>query len=91
MHWARTRAARRMPRKVAVPDFACNVSEYHLLNSNDMRVRGVLSATIHRKWAREFLVRAQQVPSRRRALRYLQLAVSNTMKAEETDDDGKTE
>jgi hypothetical protein len=51
------------------------------------------SAVIHRKWAREFLVRAQQAPSREQAVKYLQLAVSNAICAEhlQAEDDSSHE
>jgi hypothetical protein len=42
----------------------------------------MLPAGIHRKWAREFLARAQQAPSRSRKVKYLRLAVSNSVRAQ---------
>jgi hypothetical protein len=42
----------------------------------------MLSPAIHRKWAREFLVRAQEAPSRDSKVKYLQLAVSNSVRAQ---------
>jgi hypothetical protein len=42
----------------------------------------MLSATIHRRWAREYLARAEQAPSRRRKLNYLRLAVANSVRAQ---------
>jgi hypothetical protein len=42
----------------------------------------MLSATIHRRWAREYLARAEQAPNRRRKLNYLRLAVTNSVRAQ---------
>ena len=42
----------------------------------------MLSPAIHRKWAREFLVRAQEAPSRDSKVKYLQLAGSNSVRAQ---------
>jgi len=42
----------------------------------------MLSATIHRRWAREYLARAEQAPNRRRKLNYLRLAVANSIRAQ---------
>lgn len=42
-----------------------------------------MSPVIHRKWAREYLHRAQRAPSRRRALALLRLAVSNSIRAQD--------
>lgn len=42
----------------------------------------MLSAAMHRKWARECLVRANEAPTRKRKLDYLRLAVRNTARAE---------
>jgi hypothetical protein len=42
----------------------------------------MLSAAIHRKWAREFLARAQGAPSRARKVKYLRLAVSHSVRAQ---------
>jgi hypothetical protein len=49
----------------------------------------VLSATIHRKWAREFLVRAQEAQSRERAVKYLQFAVDNSVCAQHLESEAK--
>ena len=37
----------------------------------------MINAAIHRRWAREFLDRAQQAEARSRKLQYLRLAVNN--------------
>jgi hypothetical protein len=39
----------------------------------------MIAATIHRRWAREYLARAQHAKNRDRKRRYLQLAVTNTV------------
>jgi hypothetical protein len=39
------------------------------------------SPAVHRRWAREFLARAETAPSRNRKLKYLRLAVDNTLRA----------
>jgi hypothetical protein len=39
----------------------------------------MIAATIHRRWAREYLARAQHATTRDRKRRYLQLAVTNTV------------
>ena len=39
------------------------------------------AAALHRRWAREYLDRAQKSPSRRQAAEYLRLAVSVRAKA----------
>ena len=39
----------------------------------------MIAATIHRRWAREYLARAQHATSRDRKRRYLRLAVTNTV------------
>jgi hypothetical protein len=41
----------------------------------------MIAAMIHRKWAREYLARAQYAKSRGRQCWYLQLAVNNTVRA----------
>ena len=41
----------------------------------------MVTPVLHRKWAREFLVRAAQAPTRARKQRYLRLAVSSTVRA----------
>jgi hypothetical protein len=43
----------------------------------------MMSPVIHRRWAREYLARAQQATSRRRGLDLLRLAVSNNIRAQE--------
>jgi hypothetical protein len=47
------------------------------------------SAVIHRMWAREFLVRAQEAPNRNRKVKYLQLAVSNSVRARRLEGDSE--
>jgi hypothetical protein len=42
----------------------------------------MMSPVIHRKWAREYLARAQQARSRSRKLDLLRLAVSNSVRAQ---------
>lgn len=42
----------------------------------------MIAPHIHRKWAREFLARAQEAPNRDRKLRLLRLAVSNSVRAQ---------
>jgi hypothetical protein len=42
----------------------------------------MLPAIIHRKWAREYLARAEQAPGRRRKLTYLRLAITNSVRAQ---------
>ena len=39
----------------------------------------MIAATIHRRWAREYLARAQHAKNRDRKRRYLRLAVTNTV------------
>jgi hypothetical protein len=51
----------------------------------------MLSATIHRKWAREYLARAEQVPSRRRKLNYLRLAVTNSVCAQNIESESEAD
>ena len=41
---------------------------------------------VHRRWAREFLHRAQNTNSRERKLRYLMLAVDNTVRAQKIEE-----
>ena len=41
-----------------------------------------LPAVIHRRWAREFLHRAERASSRRRKADFLRLVVSNTVRAQ---------
>lgn len=41
----------------------------------------MLRSTMHRKWAREYLDRAERVTTRRRKLDYLRLAVCNSVRA----------
>jgi hypothetical protein len=52
----------------------------------------MLSAAIHRKWARDCLARANEAPTRKRKLDYLRLAVRNTARAEilEAETEGAT-
>jgi hypothetical protein len=47
----------------------------------------MLPATVHRKWAREFLCRAQSAPDQPRKLKYLRLAVDNTVRAQAVERD----
>jgi hypothetical protein len=42
----------------------------------------MINAAIHRRWAREFLDRAQQAQTRSRKLQYLRLAVNNSVRAQ---------
>jgi hypothetical protein len=42
----------------------------------------MIAPHIHRKWAREFLARAQEAPGRDRKLRLLKLAVRNSVRAQ---------
>jgi hypothetical protein len=42
----------------------------------------MLGSALHRRWAREFLARAQDAPSRQRKLHLLKLAVSNSVRAQ---------
>jgi len=42
----------------------------------------MVSATIHRRWAREFLVRAVEAQNRSRKLHFLRLAVDNCVCAQ---------
>jgi hypothetical protein len=51
----------------------------------------MMSPVLHRRWAREYLVRAQQATSRRRGLDLLRLAVSNSMRAQELEAEAKLE
>jgi hypothetical protein len=39
------------------------------------------SPALHRRWAREYLVRAQEAPHRDRKVKYLRLAVRNCVRA----------
>jgi hypothetical protein len=39
----------------------------------------MVSPVVHRKWAREYLARAERAPKRNLKRRYLRLAVSNTV------------
>ena len=41
----------------------------------------MLPAAIHRRWAEEFVARAQNAQSRKRAVNYMRLAVSNCVRA----------
>ena len=40
-------------------------------------------------WAREFLVQAQETPNRNRKVKYLQLAVSNSVQARRLEGDSE--
>ena len=51
----------------------------------------MMSPVIHRRWAREYLARAQQATSRRRGLDLLRLAVSNNIRAQELEADAISE
>jgi hypothetical protein len=42
----------------------------------------MLPAIMHRRWAREYLARAEQAPDRRRKLNYLRLAITNSVRAQ---------
>jgi hypothetical protein len=48
----------------------------------------MINAAIHRRWAREFLDRAQQAQIRSRKLQYLRLAVNNCACAQAMETDG---
>src|SRR4030095_14834675 len=41
----------------------------------------MLSPATHRRWAREFLARAQEAPNRNRRAKYLKLAVRHSVRA----------
>jgi hypothetical protein len=56
-----------------------NTAAHHLFS---FMGRSSLSPVIHRKWAREFLARAEAASDRRRKLGYLKLAVSNSVRAQ---------
>jgi hypothetical protein len=43
------------------------------------------SPTVYRGWAREYLTRAQAAPTRSRKLKFLQLAVCSTVKAQKVE------
>jgi hypothetical protein len=43
------------------------------------------SPTVYRGWAREYLTRAQAAPTRNRKLKFLQLAVCSTVKAQKVE------
>ena len=45
------------------------------------------SPTVYRGWAREYLTRAQAAPTRNRKLKFLQLAVCSTVKAQKVEAD----
>jgi len=51
----------------------------------------MMSPALHRRWAREFLARAQQATSRRRGRDFLRLAVSNSIRAQELEAEAKSE
>ena len=42
----------------------------------------MVTPVMHRKWAREYLARAEQAPDRTRKLQFLRLAVSNSVRAQ---------
>jgi hypothetical protein len=42
----------------------------------------MLPAVMHRRWAREFLALAQEAPNLARKVKYLRLAVSNSVRAQ---------
>ncbi|WP_162917379.1 hypothetical protein [Dongia deserti] len=46
------------------------------------------SAAVHRRRAREFLDRAVRAPARNRKLKYLRLAVSNSVRAQNMEGEG---
>jgi hypothetical protein len=47
------------------------------------------SPTVYRGWAREYLSRAQAAPTRNRKLKFLQLAVCNTVKTQKVEAEDK--
>lgn len=47
------------------------------------------SPTVYRGWAREYLTRAQAAPTRNRKLKFLQLAVCSTAKAQKVEAEDK--
>jgi hypothetical protein len=51
----------------------------------------MMSPVMHRRWAREYLARAQQAASRRRGLDLLRLAVSNNIRAQELEAEATSE
>ena len=51
----------------------------------------MLPAVVHRKWAREFLDRAQSADSRTGKLKYLRLAVDNTLRAQTVEHDNDSQ
>jgi hypothetical protein len=51
----------------------------------------MMSPVIHRRWAREYLARAQRATSRRRGLDLLRLAVSNNIRAQELEAEATSE
>ena len=46
----------------------------------------MISAAIHRRWAREFLARAVAAQNRSRKLRFLRLAVDNCARAQDLEE-----
>jgi hypothetical protein len=52
--------------------------------------QGSLSPVIYRKWAREFLARADAASDRKRKLDYLKLAVTNSMRAQTLESEEET-
>jgi len=71
-----TQRERSMPQKSA--QLRRNARRYSAVGSTEWR-GFMLPATIHRRWAREFLARAQEAPNRDRQVKYLRLAVSNSV------------
>lgn len=51
----------------------------------------MMSPVIHRRWAREYLARAQQATSRGRGLELLRLAISNNIRAQEMEAEALSE
>ena len=51
----------------------------------------MLSAAIHRKWAREYLARAERALSGRRKLNYLRLAVTNNVCAQNIESEAEAD
>ena len=47
------------------------------------------SPTVYRGWARAYLTRAQAAPTRNRKLKFLRLAVCNTVKAQKVEAEDK--
>jgi hypothetical protein len=47
------------------------------------------SPAVYRGWAREYLTRAQAAPTRNRKLKFLQLAICSTVKAQKIEAEDK--